>query len=170
MPNYSLNFFFSIHSQTQAENALRQTKRTELVLVSKYQSLQKYTMELSERETKIAKERVDLNAEKLEFQAQRKKLLDTRCSLCKIGEKANELKGIMQLNKDAADNFDDIEDGVNNERVNVENFIFNTKDSNLMTNIAEDLENVPNLVDMNDDMLDSDLLMLKFDVLNSMSK
>jgi hypothetical protein len=29
---------------------------------------------------------------------------------------------------------------------------------------------VPNLVDMNDDMLDSDLLMLKFDVLNSISK
>lgn len=162
----------------QAENALRQTKKTELVLMSKYQSLQKYTMDLSERETKIARERLDLNAEKLEFQSQRKKLYETRCSLCKIGEKANELKGMMQLSqhqqsKDANvdDDFDDI-NGANNERANVEGFNFSVsaRDMNLMANIAEDLENVPNLVDMNDDMLDSDLLMLKFDVLNSISK
>lgn len=133
-------------------------------------------MELSERETKIARERLDLNAEKLEMQAQRKKLHESRCSLCKIGEKANELKGIMQLSqqsKDANvdDDFDDI-NRVNNERVNVESFGFSgsARDMSLMANIAEDLENVPNLVDMNDDMLDSDLLMLKFDVLNSISK
>lgn len=131
-------------------------------------------MDLSERETKIAKERLDLNAEKLEMQTQRKKLYETRCSLCKIGEKANELKGIMQLSKQSKDanvddDFDDI-NGANNERVNVESFNFDTRDMNLMANIAEDLENVPNLVDMNDDMLDSDLLMLKFDVLNSISK
>lgn len=147
--------------------------------MSKYQSLQKYTMDLSERETKIARERLDLNAEKLEMQSQRKKLYETRCSLCKIGEKANELKGIMQLSqhqqsKDANvdDDFDDINRD-NNERVNVESFNFSgssARDMNLMASIAEDLENVPNLVDMNDDMLDSDLLMLKFDVLNSISK
>lgn len=147
--------------------------------MSKYQSLQKYTMDLSERETKIARERLDLNAEKFEMQSQRKKLYETRCSLCKIGEKANELKGIMQLsqhqqNKDANvdDDFDDINRD-NNERVNVESFNFSgssARDMNLMASIAEDLENVPNLVDMNDDMLDSDLLMLKFDVLNSISK
>lgn len=127
-------------------------------------------MELSERETKIARERLDLNGEKLEMQAQRKKLQETRCSLCKIGEKANELKGIMQLSqqsKDANidDDFDDI-NGSNNERANFDSFNFNFRDSTLMSNIAEDLENVPNLVDMNDDMLDSDLLMLKFDLLN----
>lgn len=134
--------------------------------MSKYQSLQKYTMELSERETKIARERLDLNGEKLEMQAQRKKLLETRCSLCKIGEKANELKGIMQLSqqsKDANvdDDFDDL-NGANNERANFDSFNFNFRDE-----IAKDLENVPNLVDMNDDMLDADLLMLKFDLLNS---
>lgn len=156
----------------QAENSLKHTKKTELVLMAKYQSMQKYTMELSERETKIARERLDLNAEKLELQAQRKKIYENRCSLCKIGEKANELKGIMQLSKSANDenDFDDI-NSANNERANVESFPFN-RDGSLMsmTNIAEDLENVPNLVDMNDEMLDSDLLMLKFDVLNSMSK
>lgn len=134
---------------------------------------------MSERETKIARERLDLNSEKLEMQAQRKRFHETRCSLCKIGEKANELKGFMQLSqhhqqgKDANvdDDFDNI-NGDNNERVNVESFNFSgsARDKNLMASIAEDLENVPNLVDMNDDMLDSDLLMLKFDVLNSISK
>lgn len=146
------------------------------MLMAKYQSLQKYTMELSERETKIARERLDVNGEKLELQSQRKKLFDSRCSLCKIGEKANELKDIIQLQQQDVNNvdFDDI-NSANNEQANVEslsgNFgTFYKRDMSLMASITEDLENVPNLVDMNDEMLDSDLLMLKFDVLNSISK
>ncbi|XP_070493942.1 calponin homology domain-containing protein DDB_G0272472-like [Chironomus tepperi] len=159
--------------EKHAENFLKQTKKTELMLMAKYQSLQKYTMELSERETRIAKEKLDINAEKLELQAHRKKLFDTRCSLCKIGDKANELKGIIKhqqndINDD--DDFDNI-NSVNNEKGNDESFgTLYKHEMNLMTNFAEDLENVPNLVDMNDDMLDSDLLMLKLDVINSMSK
>lgn len=139
------------------------------MLIAKYQSLQKYTMELSERETKIAKERLDVNEEKLDVQSQRKKLFETRCSLCKIGEKANELKGIIQ--KDPTD-FYDI-NSANNETLNMENFItasgnfgaFHHQDLQFLPSV--DLENVPNLSDINDDFLDSDLLMLKFDVLNS---
>lgn len=142
------------------------------MLMAKYQALQKYTMELSERETRIAKEKLDINAEKLELQAQRKKIFDTRCSLCKIGDKANELKGIIkhQQNDINGDDFDNI-NSINDERANGESFgtVFQ-HEMNLMTNFTEDLENVPNLVDMNDDMLDSDLLMLKLDVINSMSK
>lgn len=152
-------------NQKQAEHSLKQTKKTELMLMAKYQSLQKYAMELSERETKIARERLDVNQEKLELQSQRKKLFETRCSLCKIGEKANELKGILQ--KDPTD-FDDI-NSANNEQTNVENFsnfgAFYNQDLQFMPSV--DLENVPNLTDMNDDILDSDLLMLKFDILNS---
>lgn len=139
------------------------------MLIAKYQSLQKYTMELSERETKIAKERLDVNEEKLDVQSQRKKLFETRCSLCKIGEKANELKGIIQKNPT---DFDDI-NSANNETLNMENFsmasgnfgAFHHQDLQFLPSV--DLENVPNLSDMNDDFLDSDLLMLKFDVLNS---
>lgn len=140
------------------------------MLVAKYQSLQKYTMELSGRETKIAKERLDVNHEKLNLQSQRKKLFETRCSLCKIGEKASELKGIIQ--QDPMD-FEDI-NSANNEQTNLENFsgslenfraFYNQDSSQLMPSV--DLENLPNLADMNDDFLDSDLLMLKFDILNS---
>ena len=110
----------------------------------------------------------------MELQAQRKRLYETRCSLCKIGEKANELKGIMQLSKTSAnddnDDFDDI-NSANSERVNVESFGYSiSRDTNVMASMLEDLDNVPNLVDMNDEMLDADLLMLKFDVLNTMSK
>jgi hypothetical protein len=167
--------FLSRLKQKQAENSMKQTKKTELMLIAKYQSLQKYTMEQSERETKLAKERLDLNHEKLELQSQRKKLFETRCSLCKIGEKANELKGIIL--KDPTD-FDDI-NSANNELGNMENFSnsFGAVHGNfgassffhqdLQFQPSVDLENVPNLADMNDDFLDSDLLMLKFDILNS---
>lgn len=159
---------FSILSsrpQRQAENVLKQTKKTELMLIEKYQSLQKYTLELSEREAKIARERLDVNQDKLSLQSQRKKLSETRCSLCKIGEKANELKGIMQ--KTPTD-FDDI-NNANNE-LNLESFSGNfaalySQETQFVPSV--DLENVPNLADMDDDFLDSDLLMLKFDVLNS---
>lgn len=155
--------------QTQAENVLKQTKKTELMLMAKYQSLQKYTMELSERESKIARERLEVSQEKLDLQSQRKKLFETRCSLCKIGEKANELKGIL-LN-DPTD-FDNINSG-NNEQLNAENFSvasghigsFYNREAHFSPSV--DLENVPNLTDMDDDFLDSDLLMLKLNVLNS---
>lgn len=164
------SIFNNFVSQKQAENVLKQTKKTELMLIAKYQSLQKYTLELTEREARIAKERLDVNQEKLELQSQRKKLFETRCSLCKIGEKANELKGIIQ--KDPTD-FDDI-NSANNEQLNKENFSstsglnfrsFYNQDLQLLPSV--DLENVPNLTDMSDDFLDSDLLMLKFDLLNS---
>lgn len=137
--------------------------------MSKYQSLQKHTMELSERERNIAKERLDVNQEKLDLQSQRKKLFETRCSLCRIGEKATELKSLLQA--DPKD-FDDI-NSANNEIMNAENFSiasgnlrsFYNQDEHFMASV--DLENVPNLTDMDDDFLDSDLLMLKLNVLNS---
>jgi hypothetical protein len=142
------------------------------MLIAKYQSLQKYTLEISEREAKIAKERLDVQQEKLNLQEQRRKLFDSRCSLCKIGEKANELKGIIQ--RDPND-FDDINPG-NDEQLNMENFAlesdkfgpsFYRHDSVFMPSEDVDLESLPNLADMSDDILDADLLMLKFDVLNS---
>ena len=171
---YSVVFFLYFFSKIAAENLLKNTKKTEHMLMAKYQSLQKYTMELSERETKTAKERLQLKQEMLQLQSQRRKLFESRCSLCKIGEKANELKGIIQ--KDPMD-FDDINNGANIEQTNNEIFnldkmeynfgSFFNHDMNLLTNLNIDLDNVPNLTDMSDDLLDSDLLMLKLNVMNS---
>lgn len=137
---------------------MKQAKRTEVLLMAKYQSLQKYTMEMSERDNKIAKERLDLNAEKMEFELQRKKILENRCSLCKADKKVNELKNLAQLTSKemATDDFDNL-NSMNDERATTDYFNFN------MNDIADDL---PNLVDMSDETLDSDLLMLKFNVLN----
>lgn len=145
------------------------------MLMAKYQSLQKYAMELTERETKIARERLELNQERLNLQSQRKKLFETRCSLCKIGEKANELKGIIQQDSSMND-FDDI-NTANNEVLHGENFqniassisnssigYFNNHDALLMP--TTDLENLPTINDVNDDLLDPDLLALKFDILH----
>jgi hypothetical protein len=140
---------------------LKQAKRTEVLLMAKYQSLQKYTIELSERDNKNAKERLDLNAEKMELEMLRKKIFESRCSLCKADKKVNELKNLAQLTSKevATDDFDNL-NSMNDERATTDFFNFNL---NAMNDIADDL---PNLVDMSDETLDSDLLMLKFNVLN----
>jgi hypothetical protein len=136
------------------------------MLIAKYQSLQKYTLELTERERKIAKERLDVHQAKLDLQSQQKKLYESRCSLCKIGENADQLKSIIQ--RDPND-FDDI----NTQKLNIENFAIDSDnfgtsydhDAHVLPSL--DLEKVPN-IDINDDYLDeADILMLKFDAFKS---
>jgi hypothetical protein len=156
-------FHFSIShifSQKQAEKSLTQTKKAELMLMSKYQSLQNYAMELSERETKIAKDYEDLNQQKLNLQSQKKVLFENRCSLCKIGENANELKGIIQQNT----RFTPSNDHSNKEKISesFENFetFYNLHTPTLAQNF-----HLSNATDLIEPYIDSDML-LKFDFSN----
>lgn len=138
--------------------------------MAKYQSLQKYSMELTQRESRIGKEKIELSQERIKLQSIRSKLYESRCSLCKIGDKANELKNIIQ-HKDIKDF-----DGINIENMttqkehqendNIDETIWN-QEVNMLPDMHIDLDDVPNLTDMSDDLLDADLLMLKFNVLNS---
>lgn len=97
----------------------------------------------------------------------------------RIGDKATELKNIIQQ-KDVKDF-----DGINLENMSsskeqqqqlqqrlhqeidqIDETIW-SQEVNMLPDMHIDLDDVPNLTDMSDDLLDADLLMLKFNVLNS---
>lgn len=134
---------------------------------------------MSDRESKIANQKIELSKERLELQSLRRKLYDSRCSLCKIGDQTSELKSIIQ--RDPND-FDNIGNNLSSDplrRFEVSGAITdqllngstNAQSSESMEDffkqdINVDLDGVPNLTDMSDDLLDSDLLLLKFNVLN----
>ncbi len=143
--------------------------------MAKLQSLQKYSMELSQRESRIAREKIELSQERIKLQSVRSKLYESRCSLCKIGDKANELKNIIQKNPKDFDGVNDEnmlqnEDSAENKFPHIANIEekenFFNQEANIIQDIHIDLDDVPNLTDMSDDLLDSDLLMLKFNVMN----
>lgn len=143
--------------------------------MAKYQSLQKYATEMSDRESKISNQKIELSKERLELQSLRQKLYDSRCSLCKIGDQAMELKNIIQ--RDPND-FDNIGNNISSDPLRRFEVTDQLLDGNAIArssasmedffkqDINVDLDGVPNLTDMSDDLLDSDLLLLKFNVLN----
>lgn len=61
----------------------------------KMKQLQQNGQELMEREARLAQERYDLSRERLELQALRRKVFESRCSLCKIGERSQQLSDML---------------------------------------------------------------------------
>lgn len=61
----------------------------------KMRLLQQNGQELADRESKHSQDRYDLSRERLELQAMRRKILDSRCSLCKIGERSQQLGDML---------------------------------------------------------------------------
>lgn len=59
------------------------------------QMLHQNGQELADREAKLSQERYDLSRERLELQSMRRKILDSRCSLCKIGERSQQLGDML---------------------------------------------------------------------------
>lgn len=57
--------------------------------------LQQNVQELADREAKLSQERYDLSRDRLELQSLRRKLFDSRCSLCKIGERSQQLGDML---------------------------------------------------------------------------
>ena len=164
--------------QRAAEVLIKNVKQTELSLIAKYQSLQKYSSEMSERESKISNQKIELSKERLELQSLRRKLHDSRCSLCKIGDQTAELKNIIQHDPNDFNNIGNISNSDPLKRFEVSEAITNqllngynaysseSLEEIFKQDISVDLDGVPNLTDMSDDLLDSDLLLLKFNVLN----
>lgn len=92
-------------------------------------------MELSQREMKLAEEQLELNQQKLNLKSERKSLQKTRCSLCMIGEKSEELKGMIIQPKFASGNSeepildakpDNLEDQGFNNYLNLDEFTNST--------------------------------------------
>ncbi|EAT41597.1 AAEL006760-PA, partial [Aedes aegypti] len=77
--------------ELNAENAFKSIKRAEQNLQMKMQLVQRQFREISEREDRLSKDKIELSKERLELQSMRKRLQSTRCSLCKIGERSQEI-------------------------------------------------------------------------------
>lgn len=112
----------------------------------------------------------------MQLETQRTKMLDNRCSLCKIGAKTAEITSVLRdsesttlvtnnrheydlLNKDEIDNDLDISMNTLRQHSHI----------NMQDDIDIDLNGIPNLTDMSDNLLNDDLLLLKFDILHSNS-
>uniref|UniRef100_A0A182IYH0 Fas-binding factor 1 C-terminal domain-containing protein n=1 Tax=Anopheles atroparvus TaxID=41427 RepID=A0A182IYH0_ANOAO len=87
--------------ERNAENVYRSLRRAEQNVQLKVELVQRQFREVSEREDRLAKDKIELSKERLELQAIRRKLQQTRCSLCKIGEKSQEIGELLTTNTDS---------------------------------------------------------------------
>lgn len=162
--------------------------------MSKIQHLQRNFNELSVREAKLSHEKLELCKERMELQAMRKKLFQTRCSLCKIGEKSKEISDML-TNTDGQDVESIFQ---NTNHISPDRFLLlNELDRKMMDEINEpqidglldtqmtqmtsalnrlkrfgrsfeiDLAGVPDITDISDNLLDPDLQLVKLEALNA---
>uniref|UniRef100_A0A182QNF7 Fas-binding factor 1 C-terminal domain-containing protein n=1 Tax=Anopheles farauti TaxID=69004 RepID=A0A182QNF7_9DIPT len=87
--------------ERNAETVYRSVRKAEQHMQAKMQLVQRQFREVSEREDRLAKEKIEFSKERLELQTVRRKLLQTRCSLCKIGDKSQELGDLLTTNTDS---------------------------------------------------------------------
>uniref|UniRef100_A0A182S6E4 Fas-binding factor 1 C-terminal domain-containing protein n=1 Tax=Anopheles maculatus TaxID=74869 RepID=A0A182S6E4_9DIPT len=87
--------------ERHAETVYRALRKSEQNMQLKMQLVQRQFREVSEREDRLAKEKIEFSKERLELQAARRKLLQTRCSLCKIGDKSQEIGDLLTTNTDS---------------------------------------------------------------------
>ena len=105
--------------------------------------IQTHTKDLLERERKLNLEKNHLSNERIELSKLRKKIIQTRCSLCKIGEKTSQFNS-GNLN---GNNNNNINENLNNlpNYENIVNFDINQIDKILDIEIEESLKNLPYL-------------------------
>uniref|UniRef100_A0A182W3U0 Fas-binding factor 1 C-terminal domain-containing protein n=1 Tax=Anopheles minimus TaxID=112268 RepID=A0A182W3U0_9DIPT len=87
--------------ERHAETVYRSLRKSEQNIQLKMQLIQRQFREVSEREDRLAKEKIEFSKERLELQAARRKLLQTRCSLCKLGDKSQEIGDLLTTNTDS---------------------------------------------------------------------
>uniref|UniRef100_A0A182NDM3 Fas-binding factor 1 C-terminal domain-containing protein n=1 Tax=Anopheles dirus TaxID=7168 RepID=A0A182NDM3_9DIPT len=167
--------------ERNAETVYRSVRKAEQNLQAKIQLVQRQFREVSEREDRLAKEKIEFSKERLELQTARRKLLLTRCSLCKIGDKSQEIGDLLTTNTDSvADdlkleaNLVEMQNRLDSAGMKLDQFF----DSDVDQQIKHLLERTR--VDHSDDAdfsaavvgssrrhreLDSDLRLLKFDAL-----
>jgi Fas-binding factor 1 len=160
--------------ELNAENAYKNIKRSEQNLAMKYQLFQRQMRELGEREDRLAREKIEMSKERLELQALRKKLYQSRCSLCKIGERSQEISDILTSSEPVADDHKIIEANfleLQRQEASKMDKLFDSdvdvqyKNFKVQNELETNLNLLPNISEMPDSVLDPELLMLKFDVL-----
>lgn len=108
----------------------------------------------------------------MQMDEQRRKVFDNRCSLCKIGEKSIEISSLLSKTETNVPHNENNLNNMLNDDIDVDLNVSLNKLRQENTTIDEweiDLNNIPNITDASDNLLDADLLLLKFDILNSTS-
>lgn len=183
--------------QHENDYAAKATKVLEQKMMIKLQHLQRNFNELSEREAKLSQEKLELSKERIELQTMRKRLFEDRCSLCKIGEKSQEISEMLTNgDKDELNKLTIQSNGISLDRI----LSLNDVDARLMAMMRDghvgnagtidgiidaqvsaslnrinrigrqfeiNLAAVPDITDISDNLLDPDLQMVKLDALNS---
>lgn len=128
--------------------------------------------ELADREAKLSQERYDLSRDRLELQSMRRKIFESRCSLCKIGERSQQLgnmlaKSGMDVQQKMGDvpNMDVVDPIGDHGRFGADNLT-----SVLDLELGAELEKlkqygVDGMDDDNDLLLDPELMMHRLDVM-----
>lgn len=131
------------------------------------------------REQNVSAQKLELSKERLELQSIRRKLYQSRCSLCKIGDRSKEISDILTKNDKQPDSsflvpntIDEIAEEPFKELTNFDDLIDaelaqSLENMNDFKSFEINLNDIPNLTNTSDHLLDSDLLMLKFDALHS---
>ncbi|KXJ83964.1 hypothetical protein RP20_CCG024917 [Aedes albopictus] len=169
--------------ELNAENAFKSIKRAKQNLQMKIQLVQRQFREISEREDRLSKDKIELSKERLELQSMRKRLQSTRCSLCKIGERSQEIGDYLTTVNNTESVADDrkieasfFEMQQHRDHGKLDQFFDGDVERQLQSflerNRLDDvgLENgniVQNIAQTEDGTIDTDLLLLKFDVLKS---
>lgn len=143
-----------------AETSIRMAKQLEHKVLIKLQMIQKHSRELSQKEANLSEERLEISRERLEIQSLRKKLYQSRCSLCKIDDRSKEISDILTKNDDSENpkldlnqmDFNQIDQYLDNEVAN------SMSQMNLISggygDFEVNLENIPNVTEF--DMMDTE--------------
>lgn len=131
------------------------------------------------REQNVSAQKLELSKERLELQSIKRKLYQSRCSLCKIGDRSKEISELLTKNGKQPDSsfqvpntIDEIAEEPFKELTNFDDLIDaelaqSLENMNSFKSFEINLNDIPNLTNTSDHLLDSDLLMLKFDALHS---
>ncbi|XP_058462971.1 trichohyalin [Malaya genurostris] len=163
-----------------AESAFKNVKRAEQNMHLKLQLVQRQFREVSEREDRLAKDKIELSKERLELQSLRKRLQTNRCSLCKINEKSQEMGDYLTTAHNSESVADDRKLEANflemqhRELGRLDQFFDGDLESQLQSfferNRVDQIDVsdlVPNSIENEDGTVNDELLLLKFDALKS---
>lgn len=89
--------------ETAAESALEGAKATEAQLFQKYQQLQQNSKDLCQREEKLSQSWEKLSKERLELQAMRRNLTESKCSLCRFGQTNQKITDLLNRTSGGGD-------------------------------------------------------------------
>lgn len=157
-------------------------KKVELKYFAKLKLLQSQYQDLNRRETKLSQSRLDLSRERLELQTLRKKLYQSRCSLCKIGERSQELTDLLTTQESKMNQLPNDMPNLEHEPLNYEQYNDDQIEDLLNREVAFEMNriNEANLIDQDDAddnysrggtfnlplEEDSDILLARFNAMN----